>query len=37
VIYRLRLPSEIDATLPITNVLDKDPSFFRATVPYNSA
>ena len=36
-IYRLQLPAETTATLAIANVLDDDPSFFRATVPYNTA
>jgi outer membrane receptor protein involved in Fe transport len=36
-IYRVQLPSEIAATLTVGNVLDKDPSFYRATIPYNTA
>ena len=36
-IYRVRLPSEIAATLTVGNVFDKDPSFYRGTVPYNTA
>jgi outer membrane receptor protein involved in Fe transport len=36
-IYRVQLPSEIAATLTVGNVFDKDPSFYRATIPYNTA
>jgi iron complex outermembrane recepter protein len=36
-IYRVRLPAEIAATLSVGNVFDKDPSFYRATIPYNTA
>lgn len=36
-IYRVRLPSDIAATLTVTNLLDKDPSFYRGTIPYNTA
>lgn len=36
-IYRVRLPAEIAATLTVGNVFDKDPSFYRATIPYNTA
>lgn len=36
-IYRVQLPWETSATLTIQNVLDEEPSFFRATVPYNTA
>ena len=36
-IYRVRLPAEIAATLTVGNVFDKDPSFYPATIPYNTA
>jgi iron complex outermembrane recepter protein len=36
-IYRVRLPAEIAATLTVGNVFDRDPSFYRATIPYNTA
>jgi iron complex outermembrane receptor protein len=36
-IYRVGLPADTSATLTITNVMDKDPSFYRGIVPYNSA
>ena len=36
-IYRVQLPSEIAATMTVGNVFDKDPSFYRATIPYNTA
>jgi iron complex outermembrane receptor protein len=35
-VYRVQLPWETSATLTIQNVLDRDPSFFRASVPYNT-
>ena len=36
-IYRVNLPLDTSATLSIANVMDKDPSFYRGIVPYNSA
>jgi iron complex outermembrane recepter protein len=36
-IYRVQLPLDTSATLAIANVMDKDPSFYRGIVPYNSA
>jgi iron complex outermembrane receptor protein len=36
-IYRVQLPMEMTGSLVVTNVFDKDPSFFRGIVPYNTA
>ncbi len=35
-IYRVELPAQTSATLTVNNVMDKDPSFDRAVVPYNT-
>ena len=35
-IYRVELPWEMVATAVVGNVFDKDPSFYRGVVPYNS-
>lgn len=34
--YRVELPSDLSMTLSVVNLLDEDPSFDRALVPYNS-
>ena len=36
-VYRVELPWDTAATLTVNNVFDKEPSFFRGIVPYNSA
>ena len=36
-IYRVELPWEMVATAVVGNVFDTDPSFYRGTVPYNTA
>jgi len=36
-IYRAELPANTALTLTINNLLDRDPSFFRGIVPYNTA
>ena len=36
IVYRLELPADTALSLTINNVLDEDPSFFRAIVPYNT-
>jgi len=36
-IYRAELPADLSMTLAIGNLLDRDPSFFRGIVPYNTA